>query len=57
VKKTSGVFLPVGTGVALAWGKDRNTVSHLFTILGPLLIAVGLIGSIRDLTGRNDRRF
>jgi len=32
-------------------------VAHLFTILGPLLIAVGLVGSIRDLSGRNDRRF
>jgi len=32
-------------------------VSQIFTILGPLLIVVGLFGSIRELTGRNDRRF
>jgi hypothetical protein len=30
---------------------------HFFTLLGPLLIVVGLAGSIRDLTGRSDRRF
>jgi len=30
---------------------------HLFTFLGPLLIVVGLVGSIRDLNGRSDRRF
>jgi hypothetical protein len=32
-------------------------MAHLFSLLGPLLIVVGLVGSIRDLTGRNDRRF
>ena len=30
---------------------------HLLTILGPLLIALGVVGSIRDLTSRIDRRF
>jgi hypothetical protein len=30
---------------------------HLISLLGPLFIAVGLVGSIRDLTGRSDRRF
>jgi hypothetical protein len=30
---------------------------HLLTFLGPLLIALGVVGSIRDLTGRIDRRF
>jgi len=30
---------------------------HLFSLLGPLLIAVGLVGSIREMTGRSDRRF
>jgi hypothetical protein len=30
---------------------------HLFSLLGPLLIALGVLGSIRDLTGRSDRRF
>jgi hypothetical protein len=30
---------------------------HLLSFLGPLLIAVGLVGSIRDLSGRSDRRF
>jgi hypothetical protein len=32
-------------------------MAHFFSVLGPLLIAVGLVGSIRDLTGKSDRRF
>jgi len=30
---------------------------HLFSLLGPLFIALGLVGSIREMTGRSDRRF
>jgi hypothetical protein len=30
---------------------------HLISLLGPLFIVVGVVGSIRDLTGRSDRRF
>jgi hypothetical protein len=30
---------------------------HLISLLGPLFIAVGVVCSIRDLTGRSDRRF
>jgi hypothetical protein len=38
-------------------GQSESVMVHLFTFLGPLLIVVGLVGSIRDLSGRSDRRF
>lgn len=36
---------------------DEALVVHFFSLLGPLLIVVGLAGSIRGLTGRSDHRF
>lgn len=46
-----------GMRVAPAKGSQSFVMAHLFTFLGPLLIVVGLVGSIRDLSGRSDRRF
>jgi hypothetical protein len=35
----------------------ESAMLHVISLLGPLFIVLGVVGSIRDLTGRSDRRF
>jgi hypothetical protein len=47
-----------GTRLAVSKGKDTAMV-HVFSVLGPILILVGMVGSVMELssTRRSHRRF
>jgi ribosomal protein S28E/S33 len=47
-----------GTRLAIWKGKDTAMV-HVFSVLGPILILVGMVGSVMELsnTRRSHRRF
>jgi hypothetical protein len=46
------------SGIPLALRACGRIVIHLFRLLGPVFIAMGVIGSVVELgTTRNDRRY